>query len=91
MKETAMFVNTSRGPLVDEDALLRVLEKGAIRGAAIDVFDIEPLPQDSPWRSLKWGEDGRSQVLLTPHMGYVEEAPDLPKWEELMTNCAFVS
>ncbi|KAL9086296.1 MAG: hypothetical protein Q9165_007211 [Trypethelium subeluteriae] len=73
MKETAMFVNTSRGPLVDEDALLRVLEKGAIRGAAIDVFDIEPLPQTSPWRSLKWGEDGRSQVLLTPHMGYVEE------------------
>lgn len=73
MKDSAMLVNTSRGPLVDEGALLRVLERGAIRGAAIDVFDIEPLPQDSAWRSLAWGQDGRSQVLLTPHMGYVEE------------------
>ncbi|KAI9657335.1 MAG: hypothetical protein M1821_003015 [Bathelium mastoideum] len=72
MKESALLVNTSRGPLVDEDALLRILEKGGIRGAAIDVFDIEPLPQDSAWRSLKWGQEGRSQVLLTPHMGYVE-------------------
>ena len=73
MKDSAMLVNTSRGPLVDEDVLLRVLEKGAIRGAAIDVFDIEPLPQDSAWRRLEWGRDGRSRVLLTPHMGYVEE------------------
>ena len=73
MKDSAMLVNTSRGPLVDEDALLRVLEKGAIRGAAVDVFDIEPLPRDSPWRTQQWGEHGRSQVLLTPHMGYVEE------------------
>jgi phosphoglycerate dehydrogenase-like enzyme len=73
MKESALVVNTSRGPLVVEDALLRVLEEGKIRGAALDVFDLEPLPQDSKWRTTKWGEDGRAHVLLSPHMGYVEE------------------
>lgn len=73
MKTSALFVNTSRGPLVVEDALLKVLEEGKIRGAALDVFDLEPLPKDSKWRTTKWGEDGRSHVLLSPHMGYVEE------------------
>jgi lactate dehydrogenase-like 2-hydroxyacid dehydrogenase len=73
MKRSALFVNTSRGPLVVEDALLDVLERGAIRGAALDVFDLEPLPEDSRWRTQKWGTEGRAQVLLTPHMGYVEE------------------
>jgi lactate dehydrogenase-like 2-hydroxyacid dehydrogenase len=72
MKKSAFFVNTSRGPLVDEDALLAVLKEGNIRGAAIDVFDLEPLPKDSPWRDSKWGTEGRSHVLLSPHMGYVE-------------------
>ncbi|KAK3299909.1 D-isomer specific 2-hydroxyacid dehydrogenase [Chaetomium fimeti] len=74
MKSTAIFVNTSRGPLVVEEDLLGVLEKGGIRAAALDVFDLEPLPLDSRWRTTKWGQDGRSRVLLTPHMGYVEEA-----------------
>lgn len=73
MRTSALFVNTSRGPLADEEALLDTLEKGKIKGAALDVFDIEPLPKESPWRKTKWGEEGRSNVLLTPHMGYVEE------------------
>lgn len=72
MKPTAMMVNTSRGPLVDEKALLEVLNAGRIRGVALDVFDREPLPADSPWRTTAWG-GGRSEVLLTPHMGYGEE------------------
>lgn len=73
MKKTAIFVNTSRGPLVVEEDLIGALEKGQIRTAALDVFNIEPLPLDSKWRTIKWGQDGRSQVLLTPHMGYVEK------------------
>jgi phosphoglycerate dehydrogenase-like enzyme len=58
------LVNTSRGPIVDEAALIRALREGRIAGAALDVFDIEPLPQTSPWRSTPW-------TLLTPHIGYV--------------------
>ncbi len=73
LKPSALFINTSRGPLVTESALLECLEQGRIRGAAIDVYDVEPLPLDSKWRTVKWGEDGRSNVLLSPHMGYVEE------------------
>lgn len=73
MRPSALLINTSRGPLIDQEALLDTLGKGHINGAAIDVFDIEPLPRDSPWRSQKWGTEGRSRVLTTPHMGYVEE------------------
>ena len=72
LKPSALFVNTSRGPLVDEDALLDLLEEGKIRGAAIDVFELEPLPKESRWRSDKWGTEGSSKVLLSPHMGYVD-------------------
>jgi lactate dehydrogenase-like 2-hydroxyacid dehydrogenase len=50
MKRSALLINTSREPLVDEEALWNVLEKGMIRGVAVDVFDIEPLPWDSKWR-----------------------------------------
>ncbi|RDW87799.1 hypothetical protein BP5796_03493 [Coleophoma crateriformis] len=82
MKPSAFFINTSRGPLVVEADLLRVLKEGKIRGAAIDVFDLEPLPADSEWRTLEWGKNGSSQVLLSPHMGYVEEET-LSKWYEL--------
>ena len=73
MKEHALLVNTSRGPLVNEDALLQCLSEGRIGGAALDVYNLEPLPKDSPWRTTKWGQHGSSKVLLSPHMGYTEE------------------
>lgn len=73
MKPTSFLVNTSRGPLVVEQDLLATLKAGKIRGAAMDVFDIEPLPQNSEWRTEEWGRNGRSRVLMTPHMAYVEE------------------
>ncbi|EHK50533.1 hypothetical protein TRIATDRAFT_314149 [Trichoderma atroviride IMI 206040] len=74
MKSSAILVNTSRGPLIDQAALLETLEQGAIRGAALDVFEIEPLPLYSPWRRANyWGQGGRSRLITTPHMGYVDE------------------
>ena len=73
MRHTAVLINTSRGPLIDETALLAALNAGRIRGVALDVFDTEPLPADSPWRTTDWEKAGRSEVLLTPHMGYGEE------------------
>jgi lactate dehydrogenase-like 2-hydroxyacid dehydrogenase len=81
MKSSGFLVNTSRGPLVDEAALIDTLCNGRIRGAALDVYDIEPLPADSPWRSEDWDVEGKSRVLLTPHMGYVEEGT-MQKWYE---------
>lgn len=69
MKASALFVNTSRGPIVDDDALYETMKEGKIRGAALDVFELEPLPGDSRWRTAEWG----GRVLLSPHMGYVEE------------------
>lgn len=66
MKQSAYLVNTSRGPIVDTEALLDALERGMIAGAALDVFDTEPLPADHPLRSCP-------RVLLTPHLGYVTE------------------
>lgn len=64
MKSTAYLVNTSRGPLVDEAALIDALKNRAIAGAVLDVYDTEPLPQPHPFRSL-------NNVLATPHIGYV--------------------
>ena len=64
MKQTAWLVNTSRGPIVDENALLAALRSKAIGGAALDVFDVEPLPVDHPFRTL-------DNVVATPHLGYV--------------------
>jgi phosphoglycerate dehydrogenase-like enzyme len=64
MKPSARLVNTSRGPIVDEAALIDVLRERRIAGAALDVFDSEPLPADHPFRSL-------DNVLATPHLGYV--------------------
>src|SRR5712675_3277324 len=66
MKPTARLVNTSRGPIVDELALIETLRARAIAGAAVDVFDIEPLPAKHPFRSL-------ANLLATPHIGYVAE------------------
>ena len=66
MKKTAFFINTSRGPLVDESALVDALRKKQIAGAGLDVFDIEPLPLDHPLRKL-------DNVTLTPHTGYVSD------------------
>ena len=66
MKPTAVLINTSRGPIIDEAALVATLSKGAIRGAGLDVYDREPLPDDSPLRKL-------DNVVLTPHLGYASE------------------
>jgi phosphoglycerate dehydrogenase-like enzyme len=86
MKPTGLLINTSRGPLIEESALLDTLRNGRIRGAALDVFDIEPLPEDSPWRSEDWDVEGKSRVLLTPHMGYVEEGTLRTWYEETAEN-----
>lgn len=74
MKKTALFVNAARGPLVVQDDLLHAAKKGYISGIALDVYDTEPLPINSEWRTTRWGVDGKSRVLLTPHMGYVQDA-----------------
>ncbi|MFI0405801.1 D-2-hydroxyacid dehydrogenase family protein [Actinomadura sp. 3N508] len=66
MKPDAWLVNTSRGPICDENALLRACQERWIAGAALDVYDQEPLPPDHPLRTLE-------NVLATPHIGYVTE------------------
>src|ERR1700739_304612 len=66
MKPTAYIVNTARGPIIDEAALLEVLQQKKIAGAGIDVFSVEPLPVDHPFRKLR-------NMGLTPHLGYATE------------------
>jgi phosphoglycerate dehydrogenase-like enzyme len=66
MKRTAYLVNTARGPVVDDAALVRALRAGTIAGAAIDVYEHEPLAADHPFRTL-------DNLLMTPHIGYVTE------------------
>jgi phosphoglycerate dehydrogenase-like enzyme len=66
MKPTALLINTSRGPIVDEAALLAALRDRRIAGAGLDVYDVEPLPLAHPLRKL-------DNVVLTPHLGYASE------------------
>jgi phosphoglycerate dehydrogenase-like enzyme len=64
MKPSAYIINTSRGPIIEEAALLAALRENKIAGAGLDVFDVEPLPVDHPLRKM-------DNVVLTPHLGYV--------------------
>jgi phosphoglycerate dehydrogenase-like enzyme len=64
MQRTAYLINTSRGPIIEEPALIQALQRGTIAGAGLDVFDEEPLPLDHPFRRLE-------NTVITPHLGYV--------------------
>jgi len=66
MKSTAVLINTSRGPIVDESALVEALRRRTIAAAGLDVFAVEPLPPDHPLLSLE-------NTVLAPHLGYVSE------------------
>jgi phosphoglycerate dehydrogenase-like enzyme len=79
MKPTARLINASRGPIVDEQALISALKTKQIAGAAIDVFDIEPLPPDHPFRRL-------DNVLATPHIGYVSRGLYNTFYEDTVSN-----
>jgi phosphoglycerate dehydrogenase-like enzyme len=79
MKPTARLINASRGPIVDEQALITVLQNRQIAGAAVDVFDIEPLPPSHPFRTL-------DNVLATPHIGYVTDGLYKTFYEDTVSN-----
>jgi phosphoglycerate dehydrogenase-like enzyme len=79
MKPMARLSNASRGPIVEEQALIRVLKNKQIAGAAIDVFDIEPLPPSHPFRTL-------DNVLATPHIGYVSHGLYQTFYEDTVSN-----
>jgi phosphoglycerate dehydrogenase-like enzyme len=66
MKPSSFIVNISRGPIIDEQALISALASNKLAGAGLDVFDEEPLPRDHPFRSME-------NVVLMPHLGYVTE------------------
>jgi phosphoglycerate dehydrogenase-like enzyme len=66
MKPSAILVNVSRGPLIDENAMLDALKNGRLGHAALDVYDREPLPVDHPLRKM-------DNVTLSPHLGYVND------------------
>jgi D-3-phosphoglycerate dehydrogenase len=66
MKPTSYLVNTARGPIVDQAALLETLQQNKIAGAAVDVFSVEPLPVEHPFRKL-------DNIVVTPHLGYVTQ------------------
>jgi phosphoglycerate dehydrogenase-like enzyme len=66
MKPSAYLINTARAPIVDQAALLKALQEKKIAGAGLDVFEVEPLPLNSPYRKL-------DNVVITPHLGYVSE------------------
>lgn len=66
MKSSAYLINTARAPIVDQAALLKALQEKKIAGAGLDVFEVEPLPLDHPYRKL-------DNIVITPHLGYVSE------------------
>jgi phosphoglycerate dehydrogenase-like enzyme len=76
MKPGAILVNISRGPIVEEEALIEALRSGQLAGAGLDVFDREPLPADHPFRSL-------DNVVVTPHIGYVTEQGFRAAWQRM--------
>jgi phosphoglycerate dehydrogenase-like enzyme len=79
MKPTALLINASRGPIVDEQALIGALKSRQIAGAAVDVFDVEPLPPSHPFRTL-------DNVLATPHIGYVSHGLYKTFYEDTVSN-----
>jgi len=81
MKPTAYLVNTARGPLIDEEALIGALREGRIAGAGLDVFDVEPLPPGHPLRSSP-------NTVLTPHVGYVTRATYEAWWRDVVDDVA---
>jgi phosphoglycerate dehydrogenase-like enzyme len=81
MKPSALLVNTSRGPIVDEDALVHALQERKIGGAALDVFGTEPLPERHVLRTLE-------NVVITPHLGYVTEGTYKVFYEEAVEDIA---
>jgi phosphoglycerate dehydrogenase-like enzyme len=81
MKRGAILVNISRGPIVEEAALIEALRSGHLAGAGLDVFDREPLPADHPFRSL-------DNVVVTPHVGYVTEHMFRTAWQRMAEDVA---
>jgi phosphoglycerate dehydrogenase-like enzyme len=81
MKPGAILVNISRGPLVEEEALIAALRSGRLAGAGLDVFDREPLPAGHPFRSLP-------NVVVTPHIGYVTEQGFRAAWPRMAEDVA---
>ena len=81
MKRGAILVNISRGPIVEEAALVEALRSGHLAGAGLDVFDREPLPADHPFRSL-------DNVVVTPHVGYVTEHGFRMAWQRMAEDVA---
>jgi D-3-phosphoglycerate dehydrogenase len=79
MKKGAVLVNTSRGPIVDEKAMLAALSSGQLAHAALDVYDREPLPVDHPLRTM-------DNVTLLPHLGYVSEDVYASFWGDSIEN-----